>query len=262
MNRITRRDFLRWSAASSLTLASPLALQATDAQRRKPNIVFFFVDDMGWQDTSEPFWKEATVLNGLYRTPNMERLADQGVKFTQAYACALRSPSRISLMTGMNAARHKVTNWTLRKGKSPDKRHDTMQPPEWNLNGLSMKPGTERTVHAVTLPALLQTAGYRTIHVGKAHFAANDTPCEDPLTLGFDVNIAGHCAGGTGSYYGKNNFSDPEDRIWDVPGLDKYHGQDIHLTEALTREANMAVDKAVVFCPSEKWNSCVRREVC
>ena len=95
---------------------------------------------------------------------------------------------------------------------------------------------------------LLQKAGYRTIHVGKAHFGADDTPGEDPRNLGFSVNIAGHCAGGPGSYYGKYNFSAAfrgGDRIWDVPGLEKYHGQDIYLNEVLTIEANKAMDAAV-----------------
>ena len=53
----------------------------------------------------------------------------------------------------------------------------------------------------------LKEAGYTTIHVGKAHWGAKGTPGEDPLKLGFDVNIAGHCGGGPGSYYGKYNFS-------------------------------------------------------
>lgn len=221
---------------------------AAEAPGKKPNIVFFFVDDMGWQDTSVPFHSEVTELNKRYRTPNMERLARQGMKFTQAYAAALCSPSRVSLMTGLNAARHRVTNWTLRKNVSPDPRHPRLEPPPWNVNGLSAEPGVERTVHAVTLAAILKRSGYRTIHAGKAHWGAKDTPGENPLRLGFDVNIAGHYAGGPGSYLGTNNFSAAwrnADRIWDVPGLEKYHGQDIHLTEALTREANRAVDAAV-----------------
>jgi arylsulfatase A-like enzyme len=178
----------------------------------------------------------------------MEKLAREGVKFTQAYACAVCSPSRISLMTGLNAARHKVTNWTLRKNKSPDWEDEIIQPPDWNMNGMSLNEGIERTVVAKTLPQLLHTAGYRTIHVGKAHFGAKGTPGENPLNLGFDVNIAGHAPGGPGSYLGKNNFSAAwrnADRIWDVPGLEKYHGQDIFLTEALTIEAISAIEEAV-----------------
>jgi arylsulfatase A-like enzyme len=218
------------------------------AEGPRPNIVFFFIDDMGWQDTSVPFHTETTELNRRYRTPNMETLARDGMKFTQAYACALCSPTRVSLMTGMNAARHRVTNWTLRKNKAYEHGHPSLQAPRWNINGLSPIAGVERTVHAVTLPMLLQQAGYRTIHVGKAHFGADGTPGEEPRNQGFDINIAGHCAGGPGSYYGKNNFSAAfrkGDRIWDIPGLEKYHGQDIYLNEVLTIEANQAMDKAV-----------------
>ena len=214
----------------------------------RPNIVFFFIDDMGWQDTSVPFHTEVTALNKRYHTPNMERLAAQGMKFTQAYACAVCSPSRVSLMTGLNAARHGVTNWTLRKDKQPDRNHPKVQAGAWNLNGLSPVAGVPRTVHAVTLPMLLRDAGYRTIHAGKAHFGAKGTLGESPLNLGFDVNIAGHAPGGPGSYHGKNNYSAAwrkADRIWDVPGLEKYHGTDTYLNEALTIEANKAMDQAV-----------------
>jgi arylsulfatase A-like enzyme len=214
----------------------------------KPNIIFFLVDDMGWQETSVPFWKEKTILNERYQTPNMEVLASQGMKFTQAYACPLCSPTRVSLMTGLNAARHQVTNWTLRKDKSPDNQHKILEIPDWNMNGISPEQGVEKTCYVKTLPMYLKEAGYTTIHVGKAHWSAKGTPGEDPLNLGFDVNIAGHAAGGPGSYYGKYNFSAEwrhEDRIWDVPGLEKYHGQDIYLTEALTIEANNQLGKAV-----------------
>ncbi|HSH20704.1 MAG TPA: sulfatase [Draconibacterium sp.] len=214
----------------------------------KPNIIFFLVDDMGWQETSVPFWKEKTMLNERYQTPAMETLAAKGMKFTQAYACPLCSPTRVSLMTGMNAARHAVTNWTLRKNISPDNKHNILEIPQWNVNGLSPLDGIENTYVAKTLPMMLRDAGYKTIHAGKAHWGAKDTPGENPENLGFDVNIAGHCAGGPGSYYGKYNFSAEwrnADRIWDVPGLEQYHGKDIYLTEALTIEAMKEMEKAV-----------------
>ncbi|MBD3672040.1 MAG: sulfatase-like hydrolase/transferase [Planctomycetaceae bacterium] len=145
-------------------------------------------------------------------------------------------------------ARHRVTNWTLRKNASNDRRHNQLEFPEWNVNGISPVPGIERTIHAKSLPAYLGEVGYRTIHVGKAHFGAVGTPAADPRAIGFDVNIAGHPAGGPGSFLGTQNFSAAwrnGDRIWDVPGLEKYHGEEIFLTEALTREANAAVDRAV-----------------
>ena len=174
------------AAVAIFCVTSPLVA----AEESRPNIVFFFVDDMGWQDTSVPFHTETTALNRRYVTPNMETLARDGMKFTQAYACALCSPTRVSLMTGMNAARHRVTNWTLRKNKGHEHGHATLQAPRWNINGLSPVAGVERTVHAVTLPMLLRRAGYRTIHVGKAHFGADGTPGEDPINQGFDVNCA------------------------------------------------------------------------
>jgi arylsulfatase A-like enzyme/lysophospholipase L1-like esterase len=216
----------------------------------RPNIVFFLVDDMGWQETSVPFHSAVTELNRRYRTPNMERLAAQGMKFTQAYASAVCSPTRVSALTGMNAARHRVTNWTLRRNTSPDNPSPRVEPPPWNLHGVCTNAGIDRTAQVTPLPSLLRAAGYRTLHVGKAHFGAKETPGENPLNLGFDVNIAGHCAGGPGSYWGSKNFSaawrtKPPDTIWDVPGLEAYHGKDIHLTEALTREAIQAVERAV-----------------
>lgn len=70
---------------------------------KRPNILLFLVDDMGWQDTSVPFWNQKTPFNERYETPNMERLARKGMKFTQAYANSISSPSRVSLFTGMNS---------------------------------------------------------------------------------------------------------------------------------------------------------------
>ena len=229
----------------SMMGVSPLMAQ------EKPNIIFFLVDDMGWQETSVAFHTERTWLNNHYNTPNMERLELQGVKFTQAYACPLSSPSRISLMTGQNAARHKVTNWTLFKDKSSDRhtKNEEVAVSEWNVNGMSMEPGVKHTLYVrETLPSVLKKAGYKTIHVGKAHWGAIGTPGEEPLNLGFDVNIAGHAAGGPGSYHGMRNFSAAfrnGGAEWNVPGLEKYHGKDINLTEALTLEATREMEKAV-----------------
>jgi arylsulfatase A-like enzyme len=246
---MNRRQFLKRSIAATTSCISGSILAGDGALplRSRPNIIFFLVDDMGWQDTSVSFHTEVTELNKTYRSPNMEKLAAEGIRFTQAYACAVCSPTRVSLMTGLNSTRHRVTNWTLRKNKSPDPRHKTLEMPKWNVNGLSPVPGIERTIHAQTLPMFLREAGYRTIHVGKAHWGAKGTPGENPLQLGFDVNVAGHAAGGPGSYYGKYNFSAAwrrGDRIWDIPGLEEYHGKDIYLNEALTVEANKIIEKA------------------
>jgi arylsulfatase A-like enzyme len=213
-----------------------------------PNIILFFVDDMGWQDTSVPFWNKSTVFNEIYKTPNMEQLAKKGVKFTNAYATPVCSPTRVSLMTGMNAARHRVTNWTLRPDqKQPmELNHPTLEFPDWNYNGIGLDSSTPNTTFSKPLPQLLAENGYYTIHAGKAHFGAIGYPSSNPLNLGFDVNIAGHAAGAPGSYLGTQNFTKPgKAEIWAVPGLEKYHGQDIFLTEALTQEVLAAMDQPV-----------------
>lgn len=235
-------------STKSWWLGAIVLLVVSLAHAQRPNVVVFLVDDMGWQETSVAFHTERTALNERYRTPNMERLAEGGVKFTQAYAYALCSPARVSLMTGQSASRHRVTNWTLRKDHEPDHQHPKVRAGQWNLNGLNPEPGIPRSVCAKTLPQYLRDAGYRTIHVGKAHFGANGTPGAEPLNLGFDVNIAGHAAGGPGSYHGEHDYSAAwrnGDRIWDVPGLEAYHGTDTNLTEALTREALRAVKEGL-----------------
>lgn len=174
----------------------------------RPNILLFLVDDMGWQDTSVPFHSERTPFNDLYQTPNMERLAAAGMKFTQAYACSVCSPTRTSLMTGMNAARHGVTNWTLRRNQSVDRPDELLDFPLWNVNGLQPAgcDSIDRSVAATTLPQLLRANGYTTIHCGKAHWGAIGTSGADPLKLGFEVNIAGHAAGGRGGELHTHNL--------------------------------------------------------
>lgn len=214
----------------------------------RPNIILFLVDDMGWQDTSVPFWKERTSSNDKFETPNMERLAAQGVKFTQAYACSISSPSRCSLFSGMNAARHRVTNWTYPKNETTDRRSDVLQLPEWNMNGICQTGGIEHTCQVTSLAQVLRDNGYHTIHCGKAHFGAFNTPGESPYHMGFEVNIAGHAGGAPASYLSERNFgnrTDGKTGSWfAVPGLEKYWKKDVFLSEALTLEAEKALDKA------------------
>lgn len=219
---------------------------AQDSVATKPNIVLFLVDDMGWQDTSVPFHSEVTPLNQRFHTPNMERLADKGVKFTSAYASSISSPSRCSLLTGMNAARHRVTNWTLDYNKSTDEADPEMILPQWNVNGIQPVGGIENSAEATPFVSLLRDGGYHTIHCGKAHFGAIGTPSADPLTMGFDVNICGHAGGGLASYLGEQRYGhDAEGKAvskFSIPGLEKYWDTDTFATEALTIEALKALD--------------------
>ncbi len=210
------------------------------AQTSRPNIIVFLVDDMGWQDTSVPFWTEQTPLNKRHHTPNMERLAKAGMKFTSAYATPVCTPTRTSMLTGMNASRHGVTNWTSPwPNDNTDAKDDQFDPAPWNINGLSPVPGIPNTIYATPFPQILKEHGYFTIHVGKAHWASMGTPGSSPYNMGFMVNIAGHSAGHPQSYYGKENYGNIQGKAsaQAVPDLSSYHGTDTFLTEALTLEA-------------------------
>jgi arylsulfatase A-like enzyme len=237
-------------------LALLFALSSSLFAASQPNIVIMLVDDMGVMDTSLPFLTDAEgkakryPLNDWYRTPNMERLAAKGIRFNNFCAMSVCSPTRISIMTGQNAARHRATNWI-----NPDNDNAGPQgPPDWNWKGLHKDD--------VTLPGLLEGAGYRTIHVGKGHFGPRAFDGADPANLGFDINVAGASIGAPGSYYGAKNFGGIVDNAKGgkkgktkvggdgkprsaVPGLEKYHGQDIFLTEALTIEAKAHLSDAV-----------------
>jgi len=223
-------------------------IHGTVFSQTRPNIVLFLVDDMGWQDCSVPFWKELTPLNKIYHTPNMERLAAEGMKFTNAYATPVCTPTRSSLMSGMNAAHHGITNWTSpKKNNSTDDTDAEMQPALWKLNGLSPQPGIEKTTYASTFPSILKKAGYFTIHVGKAHWASMGTPGADPKNMGFIVNIAGHAGGHPQSYLGEDNYGNMPGKAQPqaVPDLEAYFGTDTFLTEALTKEALNALDAPI-----------------
>lgn len=221
---------------------------AAAGQNTRPNIVLFMVDDMGWQDTSVPFADDTTRLNRIYETPNMERLARRGAVFTNAYAASISSPSRCSLITGANASRHRVTNWTLRRGVSTDDNDSLMTPPDWNVNGVAQVDALDHTFAATSFVDLLRQSGYHTIHVGKAHFGAMDTPGEDPHHWGFEVNVSGHAGGGLASYLGEQRYGHTKDgkpvSPFAVPGLEKYWDTPTFVTEALTREAISALDKS------------------
>ena len=183
----------------SVTFAFALSLHSTE----RPNILIFLIDDMGLMDTSVPFLTEngaskAYPLNERYRTPAMEQLAKQGLRFERYYANSVCSPSRVSLITGQNSARHRTTQWINPYARNADR----YAPTDWNWPGLRE--------NSVTLPSLLSNAGYHTIHTGKAHWGPLDHNGSDPLYIGFDRNVAGAAWGRPGSYYGTQNFTNAQ----------------------------------------------------
>jgi len=212
------------------------AIHAAD----KPNILVFLVDDMGLMDTSLPFLTDGKgqpkkhPLNELYRTPNMEDLASRGMRFKTFYANSVCSPTRVSIMTGQSSARHHTTQWIRSEGNN----RGPQGPPNWKWKGI--------TEGQQTLPGLLKKDGYHTIYAGKAHFGPNDAYGEFPSNFGFDVNIGGCSWGQPGSYYGQDGFGWIKgNKSRAVPDLEKYHGKDIYLTDALTLEMSAALKQAV-----------------
>ena len=229
----------------------------------RPNIVFFIVDDMGWVDSSVAYGEEVYPNNMRYNTPNMQRLASQGVMLTNAYACPVSTPTRTSLITGVNAAHSRITNWTSTTKDTPSDAtggavamaqsginrdfSSRFVRPEWNINGMSPVEGVESTLYATPLPKLLREQGYYTIHVGKAHWASAGTPGASPYNMGYNVNVSGTVAGMPRSYQSEDNYGNTPE-LWNmlaVQNMTEYYGTGTHLTEALTREALKTLDYPV-----------------
>lgn len=260
----------RIKAAGGLALMAPLALSqfATPAQAaKKPNIVFFLVDDYGWVDSQVPYDGREYPNHSRFYTPNMVRMAEMGVRFSHAYACPVSTPTRTSMMTGMNAVHSHITNWTsMAKNEPSDAVGGTngamtydqiaastgMDRPEWNYNGIcperfrpdSADLGLNHIQFASPMVQFLRDAGYYTIHVGKAHWASAGTPGASPLNMGFVINIAGSSAGLPKSYLSEDNYGNTPEK-WNlsaVQNLYEYYGTGTFLTEAITREALKALE--------------------
>ena len=236
---------------ASLALAAPLVGCATEEE--KPNIVLFLIDDLGWLDTSVAFGEEVYPYNLRHDTPNIAALAQQGAMMTSAYVCPVSTPTRTSIMSGMNAAHTRITNYTsVDKDWNPDatdtpseQLDDVVERTDWNINGVtpSAEP-LDKSVHITPYPQILKDNGYYTIHVGKGHWAPNGTPAANPYNMGFCVNVAGQVAGKPRSYYGEENYGNTEDKwnYFSVQNLTEYYGSKTHLTEALTLEAIKTLD--------------------
>lgn len=228
----------------------PIAVSAQTEQ--KPNIIFMLIDDMGWLDSSVGYGEENYPLNLRHHTPNMQRLAERGTIFTNAYACPLSSPTRTSLMSGMNAAHTRITNFTTAfPGIPSDGSHkpdvlkdDVLVHPDWNWHGISPRDSVPNTAYITPMAKILKDNGYYTIHIGKGHMATATTPAASSYNLGFCVVAAGQLVGKPLSYSAKDNYGNYKDRWtgYNTMNLTEYYDSDTHLTEALTLEAMKALD--------------------
>ena len=152
------------------------------AETPSMNVVLFLIDDLGWKDLG-------CQGSDYYQTPNIDQLAAEGTRFTDAYAaCALCSPTRASVMTGKYPARLMLTQW-LPAGRWSPKENKKRE-------GRFLR---ELPLEEFTLAETLRDAGYVTLHVGKWHLGG--PPFSLPAQHGFDVNVAGSEHGSPGGYF-------------------------------------------------------------
>ncbi len=205
---------MRPALIPGLIAALALNLAVGGMAATRPNIVFILMDDLGWTDVS-------CYGSRFYKTPAIDRLAAQGMKFTQAYAaCAVCSPTRAAILTGKAPARLHITDWIAGEGAPKSSR---FRLPDWQQH----LPLEETTV----AEALKQT-GYATGHIGKWHLGGREFY---PTNQGFDVSIAGGDIGHPASYFWPYGNPGASHR---VPGLAERGGKEgDYLTDQLTDEA-------------------------
>jgi arylsulfatase A-like enzyme len=186
---MNRRDFLKTVGLGAAAMAvggcgQNNRLSADNAVARKPNFVFILIDDMGWRDVG-------FMGSTFYETPNIDRLASQGMVLTSAYSNAPNcAPTRASLLSGQYSPRHGVyTVGNSNRGKV-------------NLQKIIPIPNkTTLDANVTTFAEALKPAGYISASMGKWHLGTD--PELGPVSQGFDVNVAGDKRGspGKGGYF-------------------------------------------------------------
>jgi len=178
---MNRRQFLKSVGFGATALAlpgcSPGSSRFTKAGKNtkpKPNFLFILADDFGWSQLG-------CYGSGFYETPNIDRLATEGMKFTDAYAaCPVCSPTRASIMTGKYPARLHLTDF-IAGGNYP---YEKLKQPEWQKY---------LPLEEITIAEVLRTAGYTTASFGKWHLSIAKKPPEslpyNPDKQGFDESI-------------------------------------------------------------------------
>lgn len=169
------------------------------------NFVVILVDDLGWADLS-------CYGSTFFETPHLDRMAADGIRFTNGYAaCAVCSPTRTSLQTGLYPARTHVTDWIRAEfqggtipsdGKNPT---EYIKRPNWELacppNGLFLE------LEYLTIAEYLKSAGYVTGHIGKWHLGQES---HFPEHQGYDSNFAGCDLGQPPSYFDPYTSNNPK----------------------------------------------------
>ena len=184
---ITRRTFIQSAILGAASLAAPRAGRGA-GQAQRPNFLFILVDDLGWKDLG-------CFGSSFYETPHIDRLAAQGMRFTQAYAaCPVCSPTRASIMTGKYPARMNTTDWFGAPQPDTASKHPTKNKPL-----LPARYEDKVALEELTLAEALRDAGYQTFFAGKWHLGGEGF---FPENQGFSVNQGGHHRGSPpGGYF-------------------------------------------------------------
>ena len=224
---VNRRDFLKTlgCTAASVSLAGCTGEQSllNPPPEKKLNFVFLLIDDLGWRDLG-------CFGSSFYETPNIDRLAAEGMRFTQAYsACPVCSPTRASLMTGKDTARLRFTGHITAIGRHRHPENSRIIPPDDNMF---------LPLEEITIAEALKPAGYASASIGKWHLGSEKYW---PKQQGFDVNIAGWTHGSPPSYF--YPYERPRNK-WN-PSIPTLHGgkPGEYLTDRLTDEAISFVEQ-------------------
>jgi len=174
---LSRRNFLKTIGlgAAAFAIHSSGNLQrllANNTTNEKPNFIFILVDDLGWIDTG-------CYGSKYYETPNIDKLAAEGMHFTNAYAaCAVCSPTRAAVMTGRYPARLGVTDWIRSRfqgGKIPENKKNPTEYVGGKKKKLLCPPNALwMELDEITIAEALKPAGYTSCHIGKWHLGADD----------------------------------------------------------------------------------------
>lgn len=201
---------------------------------RPPNVVLVLVDDMGWMDLT-------TQGSDFYRTPNIDRLAKEGIRFTDGYAaCAVCSPTRAAVQTGRYPHRLGITDWIRSRFQRGGKVGIPEKPTEYvgKKNQKLLCPPNPFWMESseITIGEALKKSGYRTAYIGKWHLG--DDPWY-PEKQGYDENFGGCDYGQPPSYF--DPFNNPNHKHPTIrAGIHKLPGR--KKGEYLThREADEAV---------------------
>jgi len=193
------------------------------AQRNVPNLVFILADDLGWSDLG---------LSGhaIYETPHIDRLAREGVRFTDAYANAPNcAPTRASLLSGQYTPRHGLLTVPPAARGSASQRK--LLVPETR---------TELPLGVVTVAEALRSAGYATASIGKWHLGRRG---HGPTDQGFDYSIGGNARGIAPSYHWPYEFTNRRGATFRIRSLREGGGPGEYLTDRITDEAIRWLDE-------------------